>query len=125
MVPGIEEENITTSKPEDKMPVHVIPDEREKVSPNKNLDKSSEFMHSKKYANTDTSYYDRVLAALKNLDTSYNPTTAKVHKLVIEGKYKVMGETIVVLIVEHKYDKISWVLSMSSSLDSGEFETLK
>ena len=34
LVPGIEEDIITNSKPEKKMPVHVIPDEGESVRPN-------------------------------------------------------------------------------------------
>ena len=35
LVPDIEEEIITTSEPEDNMPVHVIPCEGEKVRPKK------------------------------------------------------------------------------------------
>ena len=34
LVPDIEEEVIPTSKPEENMPVHVIPNEGERVRPN-------------------------------------------------------------------------------------------
>ena len=67
-MPGIEEDNNPMSKPEDKpedkLPVNVIPDEGESVRLNERL-KSSDFMYHKKDANTDTSEYDRVLNAFK------------------------------------------------------------
>ena len=40
LLPGIEEDVIPTSKPEDKMTVHVIPDEGEIVNPNEISEKS-------------------------------------------------------------------------------------
>ena len=55
MVPGIEEDVITTSKPEDKMPVHVISDEGEIVRLKEISEKSSEFTYLKKYSDADTS----------------------------------------------------------------------
>ena len=65
--------------------------------------KSSDFTHHKKDTNIDTSEYDRVLNALKELDTSYKPTMQRIHELVIKVKYKVTGNTRVVLIVmEHE-----------------------
>ena len=84
------------------MPLQVIPDEGESVRPNKIVDKSSEFTYHKKYANIDTSLYDRVLNALKKLDTSYNPTMTRMNDAVIEGNYKVTGYTRVITIVEHE-----------------------
>ena len=48
LVPGIEEDVIPTSKSENKMPVHVIPDEGERVSPNESYEKSSELTYLKK-----------------------------------------------------------------------------
>ena len=36
LVPGIEEDKFSTSEPEDKLPVHVIPYEGESVKPNEN-----------------------------------------------------------------------------------------
>ena len=44
-MPGIEEYIIPTSEPEDKMPVHVIPDDGERVRMRKKYDKSLEFMY--------------------------------------------------------------------------------
>ena len=107
------------------MPVHVIPDEVESVNPKENLEKSSEFTYHKKDANTDTSSYDRVLNALKKLDTFYNPTTTKKYEPSIEGNYKVTGDTRVITIVKNKNDKIQWACSKSISTDSGETETPK
>ena len=43
-VPCIEEDIIHMSKPEEKIPVHVIPDGGEIVRPNKISEKSSEIM---------------------------------------------------------------------------------
>ena len=65
--------------------------------------KSSEFKHHKKEYNTYTSKYDRVLNAQKQLDTLYNTTMPRIHEPVIKVKYKVSGNTRVVLIVmEHE-----------------------
>ena len=100
---------IATSKPEEKMPVHVIPDEGERVSPNEISEKSSELTYLKKDADADTSAYDRVLKAMKKLDTSYNPTMQKMHNKFIKGNYKVKEDTRVITIVEHKDDEIEWV----------------
>ena len=69
------------------MPLHLNPDEGEIVRPSENSEKSSELMYLKKYA--DTSAYDRVLNALKKLDTFYNPMMQEMHDPVIEGNYKV------------------------------------
>ena len=53
--------------------------------------------------------YDRVLNALKKLDTSYNPNFPKMNEPVIEENYKVTGDTKVILIVvEHKKYEIHW-----------------
>ena len=104
--------------------MHVIPDEGESVRLNENSN-PSEFTYHKKYANTYTSAYDRVLKALKNLDTFYNPTMPGMHGPVIEEKYKVTGDTIVILIVEHEEEKIQWVCSMSIYMNTGKTETLK
>ena len=54
------------------MPVRVIHDEVERVRPKNNSEKSSELVYLKKYVDADMSAYDRVLNALKKLDTSYN-----------------------------------------------------
>ena len=68
-MPGIEEYIIHTSEPEDNMPVHVIYDEGERVRPNEISERSSDLTYLKKDADADTSAYDRVLIALKKLDT--------------------------------------------------------
>ena len=47
LVPSIGEDIIPTSEPEDKMPVQIIPDEVERVRPNENSEKSSEFTYHK------------------------------------------------------------------------------
>ena len=91
LVPGIEEDNIPKSEPEDNMPVHIIPDGGESVRQNKNSVESLEFMYHKKDEDTDTSSYNRVLNAPKKLDTFYNPTMKRMHAPVIEGNYKVTG----------------------------------
>ena len=65
------------------MPVQIVPDEGESVRPNEKSEKSSEVTYHKKYDNTDTSYYDRVLNAIKQLYTLYNPTMKKTSKPVI------------------------------------------
>ena len=67
LVPDIEEDNITTSDPEENLPVYIIPDEGESVRLNKNS-KSSEFTYHNKDANTDTSAYDRLFNSLKKPD---------------------------------------------------------
>ena len=48
LVPGIEEDIIPTSKPEKRMPVHVITDEGEGVRPNGIYEKSSDITYRKK-----------------------------------------------------------------------------
>ena len=88
--------------------MHVIPGEREIVNPNKKS-KSSEFTYHKKDDNTDKSAYDKVLNALKKLDTLYNPTIPRMHEPVIKVKYKVTGNTRVFLIVmEHGEYEMQW-----------------
>ena len=122
MVPGIEEDIIPTSEPEYKMPVHVIPDEGEIVRPNGISEKLSEITYLKKDADADSdadiSAYDRVLNALKELDTSYNPTINKINKPVIEGNHKVTRDTRFTPIMEHGYDEIQWACSTSISADA-------
>ena len=48
-----------------------------------------------------------------------------IHESVVEGNYKVTGDTRVIPIVEHEDDEIQWAFSTSISTDSGEPETLK
>ena len=48
----------------------------------------------------------------------------KMHKPVIEENHKVMGDTKVILIVEHKDGKLQWSWSTSNYADAGEPETL-
>ena len=78
LVRGIEKDKITTLELEDNIPVHVILDDGESVRLNTNS-KTSEFTYHKKDYDIDTSLYNRVLNALKNLDISYNPTVQKMH----------------------------------------------
>ena len=88
--------------------MHITPDEGESVRPEENS-KSSEFRGRKKDGNTDTSEYDRVLNALKKLDTSHNLTMPIMHEPVIEGKYKVTRDTRdIPIVMEHKEYKIHW-----------------
>ena len=89
------------------MPVHVIPDEGESVSPKKKLEKSSKFMYHKKDANVDASLYNMLLNSLKKLDTPYKPTMTNMHYPVIRCNYKVTGYTRVIPIVEHEVEKSS------------------
>ena len=49
-MPGLEEEIIPTSEPEDKMPVNLITDEGEIVRPIEIYEKSSDFIYHKKGA---------------------------------------------------------------------------
>ena len=49
----------------------------------------------------------------------------KMQKPVIEGNYKVTGDTRVIPIVEYKDEEIQWERSTSISKDTGEPETLK
>ena len=121
----MEEDKIPTPKQEDNMPMHVIPYEGESVSLNENLEKSSEFTYQNKDANTDMSSYDRVLNTIKKIDKSYNPTMPRIIEPVTDGNYKVMRDTIVVLIVEHEDEKIQWECSTSISTDARAPETLK
>ena len=69
--------------------MHVISDEGEIVRPNENS-KSSDLMYQKKDTKTYTSLYDRVLNALKKLDTLYNLTVTRMNQPV---KYKATGDT--------------------------------
>ena len=106
LVPGIEEDVIPTSKIEENIPVHVIPDEGERVRPNEISDKSSDLTYLNKDADADTSAYDRVLNGLEKLDKLYNPMMHNMHKPVIEGNYNVTGDTRVIPIVEHEDGQI-------------------
>ena len=65
------------------------------------------------------SAYDRLLNAMKKLDTTYNPMTQKMHDPVIEVNYKVTGDTRVIPIVEHADDEIQWAFSTSIYMDAG------
>ena len=107
LVPGIEEHKNPTPEPQYKLPVHITPDEDESVRSDEKL-KSSDFTyHKKEDYNTDTSAYGRVLNSLKKLDTSYNPTLPRMHKLVINGKYEVTGYTrLILIVVEHEEEEI-------------------
>ena len=87
MVTGIEEDVILTSKPEENMPVYVIPDEAERVRLNKISEKSSELTYPKKSADADTSVYNRVLNVMKKLDTSYSTKIHNIHDPFIEENY--------------------------------------
>ena len=49
----------------------------------------------------------------------------KILEPVIEGSYKVMGDTRVIPIMEQEYKKIQWACSMSIYTASEEPETLK
>ena len=50
----------------------------------------------------------------------------RMHEPVIEGKYKVTGDTRVVRIfMKHKEDEIQWAFNKSISTDAREPETLK
>ena len=51
------------------MPLHVIPDEGERVRPNEISENLLELTYLKKNVDAKTSAYDRVLNALKKLDT--------------------------------------------------------
>ena len=97
------------------------------MRPNEISEKSSELQYLKKdaEADADTSAYDRVLNAMKNLDTSYKPTIQKTHEPFIEVNYKVMGDKRVIPIMEHKNDKIQCSCSTSISTEYGQPETLK
>ena len=99
LVPGIEEDTILTSEPEDKMPLPIIPDEGESMRSNENP-KSTEFTYHKKGAKTNTSAYNRVLNSLNKLYSSYNLTITRMN--VIKGNYNVNGDIRVILIVEQE-----------------------
>ena len=125
LVSVIGEDVILKSKPEKKVPVHVICDEVERVRPNELSEKSSQLTNLNKDTEAHTSAYDRVLNSLKKLDTLYNPTMQKIHNAVIEGKYKVTGDTRFIPVVQPKDDEIKWSFSTSISTDAGEPETFK
>ena len=76
------------------------------MRPNEISEKSSELTYLKKYAGADMLAYDRVLNALKKLDTLYNPTIQKIQYPVIEENYKLTGDKRVIPIVDHKDDEI-------------------
>ena len=57
-------------------------------------------MYHKKDDNIDTSAYDRLLNALKKLDSCYNLTMPRMHKPVIKGKYKVTRYTRISMMVK-------------------------
>ena len=124
-MPGIEEDIIPISESEDKMHMHIIPDEGKRVRRNEIFEKSSDLTYLNKDADADTLAYDGLLNALKKLDKAYNPKIHKMHKPVIEGNYKVTGYTKFIPIVEHKDGKIQWVYSTSISAYAGDPETLK
>ena len=63
------------------------------MKPNKISENSSELTYLKKYADLDMSANNIVLNALKKLDTSYKPKMQKMRQPVIEGNYKVTGDT--------------------------------
>ena len=88
------------------MTVYVIPDEGERVKPNEVSEKSSELTYLKKDADADRSAYDRLLHALKKLDTFYTPMIQKMRNPVIEENYKLTGDKRVIPIVDHKDDEI-------------------
>ena len=58
LVTGIEEDVIPTSELEDKMPVHAIPDEGERVRPNFISEKSLDLTYLKKDSDADMSAYE-------------------------------------------------------------------
>ena len=84
--------------------MNLIPDEGERVRPNRNSENFSDFTCHKKYKDTDTSSYNRLLNALKKLYTSYKPTIQKIQNPGIEVNYKVKGDTRVIPIVKHEDD---------------------
>ena len=49
----------------------------------------------------------------------------RMNKPVIKGNYKVTGDTIVIMIVEQKDEKIQWACSTSISAGAEDPETLK
>ena len=118
LMPGIEEDKITTSEPEEKMPVQEIPDEVESVRSNGNDEKPSEFNYHNKYADTDKYLYNRAQDTLKKIDTLYKPMMQNMHNLVIEGNYKVTGDTRVISTMGHKDDWIQWMCSMTIYTDT-------
>ena len=87
--------------------------------------KSSELMYLNKEADSETSAYNSVLNALNKLDTSYNSTMQKMKDPVIEGNYRVTGDTRVIPILRHKDDETHWACSTSISMDAVELENLK
>ena len=90
LVSGIDVCIIIASEPEDKMPVHIIPDEGESVRQKKS-DKSSDLIYQNKDTDTDTetSSYNKVWNVLKKIDKSYNPTVQRINEPIIDGNDKV------------------------------------
>ena len=107
------------------MTVHVMPDEVENVRPKGNSEKSSDFTYHNKDADTDMSSYNRVLNALKKLDTLYNPMLKKMNDPFIKRNYKVIGDTRFISIMKHKDGEIQWACSTSIYTDAREPETIK
>ena len=77
-------------------------------------------MYIKEDAEKYMAAYDRVLNALKKLDTSYNLMMEMMHAPVIKGSFKVTGDTRLMPIVEQKYDEIQWSCSTLISTESKE-----
>ena len=71
------------------------------MSPNKIYEKPSELVYLEKVSDAYTSAYNRLLNALNKLDTSYNATMQNMYNQVVEGNYKVTGDTRVIPIVDH------------------------
>ena len=104
--------------------MNLIPDEGEIARTNEKT-KWSELTYPNKKTYTETSAYNWILRALKNLDTSYNNNIPKIHEPIIKGKLKVTGYTRAIMIaVEQKEDEIHWACNMQISTDAGEPETL-
>ena len=84
------------------MPVRIIPEEGDILSPNIISENSSELTYLKKEADADadTSAYDIVLNALKKLHTSYNSTMQNMHDPVIKVSYKLTVDMRVIPIVK-------------------------
>ena len=95
------------------------------MKPNKNAENSSEFAYKNKDADTYTPLYDIVFNTLKKLYTSYKPTMHNMHDPVIEGNFKLTGDTRVIPIVEHKDENIQLTCSTYISKGAGKPKTLK
>ena len=78
-VQGRKEDIFPTAELEENMYIHVIPEGGEGATTNEMSENSSKLTYPKK-AYTETSFYDRVLNALKKKDTPYNPTVQKMQE---------------------------------------------